>query len=219
MRYIIAPHIEVRTENAAKPESQASNFLLQLLHHLDHGDSTFDYGCGKLRYHAAIAQTTDFLISVDSEVQLSRIQRLRNQKTSIRNIFEKSNCFCTINEVEFEELNSKCDRGFCINVLFAIPCFERRQHVMKVIRSKLHRHGECLFVVQYRNSDFTRMMKLPNATPYLDGFLIDSLRGYSFYGLISPGRLQSSLKGAGFCVRETVLNDGSAYCWVTPTDS
>jgi hypothetical protein len=57
---------------------------------------------------------------------------------------------------------------------------------------------------------------MPNAKPWLDGFLIDSLRGYSFYGLISPDRLESFLKRAGFRIRETDLNEGSAYCWAEP---
>lgn len=219
MRYTIAPNIEVRTENAAKPDSQASTFLLRLIHNLDRVSSTFDYGCGKLRYQAAIAETTDFLISVDSEIQLSRIQILRKQKTSIRNILGTSNRFRAYNDIEFSELDAKFDRGFCINVLSVIPCYERRKRVVELMRSKLHRDSECLFVVQYRNSDFTRMMKLPNATSYLDGFLVESLRGYSFYGLIPPGRLESLLRYAGFCIRETMLNEGSAYCWVTPTKS
>ena len=218
MRYTIAPSIEVRTENAAKPDSQASKFLLELLRGLDHVGSTFDYGCGKLRYQAAIAETTDSLVVIDSEIQLSRTQILRNRETSIRNLFKQSNRFQICNDVEFQELSSKFDRGFCINVLPVIPSYARRRQVLEVIRSKLRCGGECLFVVQYRNSDFTRMMKMPNATSYLDGFLIDSLRGYSFYGLISPSRLESSLKRAGFRVRETKLNEGSAYCWVTPAE-
>jgi hypothetical protein len=57
------------------------------------------------------------------------------------------------------------------------------------------------------------MRKMPNARPWLDGFLIKSLRGYSFYGLIPPIRLQAALKRAGFQIREIVLNEGSAYVW------
>jgi hypothetical protein len=59
------------------------------------------------------------------------------------------------------------------------------------------------------------MRKMSNARPWLDGFLIDSFRGYSFYGMITPDRLEGALKRAGFRVRETKLNEGSAYTWVT----
>ena len=67
MRYKLASGIEIRTENAAKPESQPSKFLLDLIANLPHVASTFDYGCGKLRYQRAIADTTDVLAIVDSE--------------------------------------------------------------------------------------------------------------------------------------------------------
>jgi hypothetical protein len=119
------------------------------------------------------------------------------------------------NDVEFKKLNTRFERGFCINVLSVIPSYARRRQVLNIIREKLRPDGECLFVVQYRNSDFTRMRKMSNAKPWLDGFLVDSLRGHSFYGIISPDRLETFLKRAGFLVRETKLNEGSAYSWAT----
>ena len=141
---------------------------------------------------------------------------LAGEQTSIRDIYKQMNRVRVYNDMEFQKLDAQFDRGFCINVLSVIPSYARRQHVLEVVHGKLRRGGECLFIVQYRNSDFTRMRKMPNARPWLDGFLIRSLRGHSFYGLIPPDRLELSLKCAGFCVRETDLNEGSAYCWVTP---
>jgi hypothetical protein len=216
MRYKVARNIEIRTENAAKPEAQASKFLLDLLKDLSHVGSAFDYGCGKLRYETAIGETTDLLAIVDSEIQLSRTQMLRGKQASIRSVFKRSNRVHVYSDVEFQRLDALFDRGFCINVLSVIPSYARRRQVLEVIRQKLRVGGECLFVVQYRNSDFTRTKHMPNAKPWLDGFLIDSLRGYSFYGLISPDRLESFLKRAGFRIRETDLNEGSAYCWAEP---
>jgi hypothetical protein len=215
MRYKLASGIEIRTENAAKPESQPSKFLLDLIANLPHIASTFDYGCGKLRYQRAIADTTDVLAMVDSEVQLSRLQVLRGKETSIRNFFKQSNRIHVYNNIEFQQLSTRFERGFCINVLSVVPSYARRRELLDVIRGKLSRGGECLFVVQYRNSDFTRMKKTSNAKPWLDGFIIESLRGYSFYGLIPPDRLEASLKRAGFRVRETKLNQGSAYTWAS----
>jgi hypothetical protein len=215
MRYKLASGIEIRAENAAKPESQPSKFLLNLLANLPHVASTFDYGCGKLRYQRAIADTTDELAIVDSEVQLSRLQVLRGKETSIRNIYKQSNRIHVYSDVEFQEINKRFERGFCINVLSVIPSYARRRQVLDIIHGKLTRDGECLFVVQYRNSDFTRMRTMSNAKPWLDGFLIDSVRGYSFYGMIAPDRLEGALKRARFRVRETKLNEGSAYIWAT----
>jgi hypothetical protein len=215
MRYKLASGIQIRTENAAKPESQPSTFLLNLIDALPHVHSSFDYGCGKLRYQRAIADTTDVLAVVDSDVQVSRLQVLRGKETSIRNIFKQSNRMQVYNDVEFQQLNTRFERGFCINVLSVIPSYSRRRRVLDVIRGKLGLDAECLFVVQYRNSDFTRMRRMGNAKPWLDGFIIESFRGYSFYGLIRPDRLEASLKAAGFRIRQMKLNQGSAYTWAS----
>jgi hypothetical protein len=213
MHYKLSSGIEIRTENAAKPESQPSKFLLDLIGNLSHVHSSFDYGCGKLRYQRAISDTTDRLAIIDSEIQLSRSQRLREKEISIRNVFKQSNRIEVYNDLEFQKLAAQFERGFCINVLSVIPSYARRRQVLNLIRQRLVPNGECLFVVQYRNSDFSRMSKMPNAKPWLDGFLIDSLRGYSFYGMISPNRLARSLKHARFRIREMTLNEGSAYAW------
>jgi hypothetical protein len=170
MRYKLASGIDIRTENAAKPESQPSRFLLGLIADLPHVASTFDYGCGKLRYQRALTDTTDVLAIVDSEVQLSRAQTLRGKETSIRDIFKQSNRIQVYNDAQFKELGARFDRGFCINVLSVIPSYARRRQALDVIHEKLTRDAECLFVVQYRNSDFTRMTKMSNAKPWLDGF-------------------------------------------------
>jgi len=215
MRYRIRGGIEIRTENAAKTEKQQSQFLLELIAKIPHVTSAFDYGCGKLRYQRAIADTADVLAVVDSEIQLSREQRLRGKQTTVRSIFRQSNRVNVYNDVEFSALNAQFQRGFCINVLSVIPSYARRRQVLDCIYDRLAPDGECLFVVQYRNSDFTRMRGMPNAMPWLDGFLVDSLRGYSFYGLIPPDRLEVSLKRAKFFVRDIQLNEGSAYAWVT----
>jgi SAM-dependent methyltransferase len=216
MHYRLKSGIEIKTENAAKPESQRSKFLLDLICSQPHVSSTFDYGCGKLRYQRPISDTTDTLALVDSEIQLSRTQVLQGKKTSIRGNFNQSNQTMIFNDAEFRQLKRKFDRGFCINVLSVIPSFKHRRRVMETIHKRLRSKGKCLFVVQYRNSDFARMSRMPNAKPWLDGFLVDSLRGYSFYGLISPERLEKSLNRAGFRICDTQLNEGSVYTWAAP---
>lgn len=208
MHYKIGSSIVIKTENAAKPEKQASSYLKELLAKLPVVDSSFDYGCGKLRYLDAILEKTSTL---SLEIQLSRIQKLKDSETSIRTLLKRSNRISIYNDEQFTELNAKYDRGFCINVLSVMPIIDRRRRALELIRSKLRPKGTCLFVVQYRNSDFTRMSKMSNARPGRDGFLIQSLRGYSFYGLISPETLTAMVKKAGFSVQQVSLNEGSAY--------
>ncbi|MEX2167300.1 MAG: hypothetical protein WD852_09825 [Methyloceanibacter sp.] len=211
MHYKISREIVIKTENAAKPESQSSSYLKALILSLPTVDSSFDCGCGKLRYRDVILETTNTLAIVDSEIQLSRQQSLKGQKISIRDKERRSNRVTVHNDDEFKKLKQRFDRGYCINVLSVIPFYVKRKEVVEVIRSKLKRNGSCLFVVQYRNSDFSRMQSMPNARPFRDGFLIDSMRGFSFYGLIKPERLQSLVEEAGFLVHHVHLNEGSVY--------
>lgn len=215
MHYKLCSGIIIKSENAAKPHTQRSAFLQNLLTQLPTVESSFDYGCGKLRYLAPLLETSDTLALVDSEVQLSRPQRLLNRQTTIRNIARASNCLRAFDVSEFEMSPDRFDRGFCINVLSVIPFFAERRRTLERIRSKLRKGGRCLFVVQYRNSDFFRMRGMPNARLWRDGFLLDSRRGYSFYGLIAPDRLVSMLRAAQFAVDDLKINQGSAYVWAS----
>jgi hypothetical protein len=143
------------------------------------------------------------------------MQILKGIKSTIRDAVRRSNCIRVYNNVEFGKLNGNFDRAFCINVLSVIPVRAKRRQVMEVIRSHLRPNGTCLYVVQYRNSDFNRMRSMPNARPWRDGFLIDSLRGFSFYGLIAPDCLISMAKKAGFAICHVRRNEGSVYVWAS----
>ena len=213
MHYKVAPGIIIKTENAAKPERQASSYLKALISNLPHVPASLDFGCGKLRYCNSILETTDTLAIVDSEIQLSRRQILRGSETSVRDLTRRSNRVEVYNDLEFQKTKRRFDRAFCINVLSVIPIAAKRRRILSAIRSHLRPKGSCLFVVQYRNSDFTRMQAMPNARPWSGGFLIDSLRGYSFYALISPERLARMVRRAGFSVVSRQRNEGSAYLW------
>lgn len=211
MRYSLPGRVVIRTENAAKPDVQASTVLLDYISQLEGVGSSFDYGCGKLRYADAIMRSTDTLTLVDSEVQIARKQVIRGRTKSIRDIAGRSNRLVAVNVSEFSTSEEQFDRGFCLNVLSVIPFFSARRNALHLIRQRLRAGGMCLFVVQYRNSDFCRMAKLPNARPWRDGFLINSLRGFSFYGLISPQRLTALVIECGFEVIDLKLDDGRVF--------
>ncbi len=213
MRYSLPSGIILRTENAAKPVSQASKYLNSIIRALPLVEGAVDYGCGKLRYLGPMLDTTERLALVDSEVQLSRQQIVRGYKTDIRSLIGASNRITAFNTEEFAHHPGGFDRGFCINVLSAIPYAFARENALRLLRRSLRQGAECLFVVQYRNSDFSRMANLPYAKKWQDGILLDSLRGYSFYALISPERLADLVRGAGFAVIDRHLNEGSVYLW------
>ena len=218
MRYQIGKDIVIRSENAAKPESQSSAYLNKLLSRLEPVHTSFDFGCGKLRYERLLAKTTDDLTLIDSEVQLSRTQMIRGRSTNIRDFVRRTNHVQAHTVEQFAGLDRKYDRGFCINVLSVVPSASVRLGIVQLMRAKLKPGGRCLFVTLYRNSDFTRMQKLPNCEPYGNGFLLKSLRGYSFYGLIPPDDLANLVDRAGFEVESVILNEGSAYLWAKSPD-
>lgn len=215
MHYKLSSGVVIKTENAAKPESQSSAYLNSLLAELSPVSSAFDYGCGKLRYCSQILDKTDTLAIVNSEIQLARTQTIRGRKCSISELLDGSNCINVYTELEFQHLRKQFNRGFCINVLSIVPFLSTRRQILGTIYNHLKPHSDCLFVVQYRNSDFTRMSSLPNARPWRDGFILESLRGFSFYGLIGPDQLRKMTEKAGFKCRDLRLNEGSAYLWAT----
>jgi hypothetical protein len=213
MRYRIGKDIVIRSENAAKPETQSSAYLTALISRLEQVRSSFDFGCGKLRYQRVIAKTTNVLALIDSEVQLSRQQMIRGHLTTIRDHVRRSNDVDAYTVAQFASLERRFDRGFCINVLPVIPFANVRLRIVQLMRAKLKPGGLCLFVVLYRNSDFTRMQRQPNCKPCGNGFLMDSLRGYSFFGLIPPTALARLVEQAGFVVESISLDGGTAYLW------
>lgn len=211
MRYCIRNHIVIKSENAAQSCSRPSKCMSAYISGLPMVERSFDYGCGKLRYAETILKTTDSLCVVDSEVQLSRVQKLGDETASIRNYTSKKNNMHSQSVRDFLNDPQKYDRGFCLNVLSTVPIISIRHHIVRSIYHKLKHGGSCLFVVQYRNSEFTRMANGENAVKWRDGFLIDSLRGYSFYALIRPEALTELVKGEGFKIEEVNLDEGRVY--------
>jgi SAM-dependent methyltransferase len=213
MRYNLGNGVVIRSENAAQSGRNTSKHLRGIIADLPIVGSSFDYGCGKLRYAAAILETTETLTVVDSEIQLSRTQIIDGAITTVRAALGGNNRATAANVQEFDHLNMRFDRGFCINVLSVIPIDAIRRRVLGLIRSKLRPGAPCLFVIQYRNSRFTERLQLPNAQQQRDGILVDSLRGFSYYGLIPPDRLTTMLQAAGFEIITRTVHEGSVYVW------
>jgi SAM-dependent methyltransferase len=181
------------------------------MHSLPPVTASLDYGCGKLRYIEHILERTETLTVVDSNTQLSRTQQILGKKTSIRQLFSGKNNVRVLDAGEFVRFASVYDRAFCINTLSVIPIMSIRLNVIQKIYTQLAQGGVALFVVQYRNSDFSRMLSRPEATAWRGGILLNSLRGYSYYGLIPPSELKECIAEGGFERMETKLHDGSAY--------
>lgn len=215
MRYRVRDAAIIRSENAAKPPSQTSKFVSNLLKELHHVDTSLDYGSGKLRYLAEMEQTTNRLLLVDSETQNGRVQTIFGNKCSIYDLARVRNSINVLTAKDVVKMHEEIDRAFLFNVLQIIPIHSIRREILRRIFKALRPNGQLITCVQYRNSDFTRMSKMSNARPFRDGMIIDHFRGTSFYGFIKPTALERLVGNAGFDISCTKLHDGSCYIWAT----
>jgi len=175
------------------------------------GDA-LDYGCGKLRYALRVADLARRLTVVDSEIQLSRVQVINGNLTTIRGFVESHwNHVTVLNADEFRGCLERFDFALCANVLSTIPRDAIRKEVINRIAGRLKRRGVCLFVCQYTNSYFGRQMGAPDVTKYRDGFIKGTKENASFYGVIKPEALTRLVHSAGMTVVERWRHEQSGY--------
>lgn len=215
MRYRIPGFGIIRSENAAKPFSQKSQYLVELLSKLERVECTVDYGAGKLRYLEELLNTSSKVTIVDSSEQIDRTQIIFGEYQSVRDYASGKNAVHVETTKQFLEYAIVYDRAFLANVLQIIPIPIIRLQILKRIFRCLKPGGQLLTCVQYRNSDFTRMASMQNSTFFKDGIIIKHLRGTSFYGFIKPDIFQSLIEQAGFRVEDRRLHDGSCYIWAS----
>jgi 2-polyprenyl-3-methyl-5-hydroxy-6-metoxy-1,4-benzoquinol methylase len=185
MRYKVKG-IEIRSENAAKPLSQRSAYLSYWIRSHPRVHAILDYGCGKLRYAPLLAQRARTLTLVDSEIQLGRVQMIGKELTTARDYARDHWPHSRIlTSEEFSRRGGRYDLVLCVNVLSAIPIPKIRSRSLRLIASCLKPAGRCLFVTQYRNSYFRQIVQSRKATKHLNGWILKSRGGHSYYGIRS----------------------------------
>ncbi len=210
MRYRVN-RVIIRSENAAKPKAQKSKYIADEFKALYPVKTSLDYGCGKLRYLENYLQNSDEVFLYDSQVQLSRQQKIWGDKTSIIEFSKTRNNIALFCGREIYTTQEKFDRIFCINVLSAVPILSVRWRILRNCYRLLKPNGQLVVTHQYRNSDFNRMRKMPNAYEFRDGYIINSLRGHSFYSTFSREELREQLIQCGFYIALTKIFDGTVF--------
>jgi len=210
---------EILSENAAKSAAQASSELISWLRQYAPTGHVLDYGCGKLRYFSPLVRSVRSLTLVDSELQLSRKQRIIGRLTSVRDYVRRWPHVRVLSVEQFEHDRRKYDFILCANVLSAIPVASTRNAVLRRLANALSKNGQCLFVTQYRNTYFKRIAQSSNATKHLDGWLLVTSRGAFYYGLIDKDKLVSLVKRCGFSVESAWVRGESAYVIAKPRTS
>lgn len=203
---------EIRSENAAKPMSQASQYLIDWLGANVNCAEALDYGCGKLRYAVHLVRCTRRLTCVDSEVQVSRIQRLGKRDTSVRAYVTQYWRSARVLSVEqFAEDGRRYNFILCANVLSAIPSTRIRADMLERLRSRLCSDGQVLLVTQYRNSYFDAVARSSRAIPHLDGWILRGRSPASYYGILDKDRLTRLATRHGFSIVQAWTHGQAAY--------
>lgn len=216
MQYKIRGKI-IASELAAKPPSQASRYLAAWLRNHDSVPAAVDYGCGKLRYTAALAGMAKSLTLVDSSVQLDRQQSIDGKLTTVRLLAKKKWPSVRIETVtEFEaNLRPKFDFALCANVLSAIPDETVRSRALTSIKKRLKARGKLLVVNQHTNSSFTQLSERDDTIAHLDGWMMQRKNSASYYGILDRKKTRDILEGEGYRILDHWVEGQSNYALVT----
>lgn len=215
MRYKIKGDI-IRSENAAKPHHQASRVMIEWIASQPQLGRVLDYGCGKLRYAPYLLSKATHLTLVDSEIQLSRVQQIHGERTTIRDYAQSKWAGTKVASAEtFVAEATKYDFILCSNVLSAIPCVKTRKLVLASLFSAMKSDGQCLFTTQYRNSCFKQMAAMPSAESHLDGWIVKSKGMTSYYGILPKEKLERILRQNCYKILKSWHSGESAYVLTT----
>jgi len=205
--------VEIRSENAAKPTTAASTYLVTWLHNREFTQSALDFGCGKLRYTRHLAQQSKFLGIVDSKVQITRNQRIDGKYMSVYEYVRERWPQWRIHILEEFCKNPSHHYRFilCSNVLSAIPCPKARANSLRAIYEALHPKGQVLFVNQHSNSYFKEVRQRNSTCLHLDGWIAKSRGNASYYGILNKESVIRLVIRYGFSVKEAWIKGQSNY--------
>ncbi|EKG0013040.1 TPA: methyltransferase domain-containing protein [Vibrio cholerae] len=197
MHYILNG-IKIKSENAAKPETQVSKAVVNYLLDKKGTGRILDFGCGKLRYSETLNKIGTSVTYVDSRVQLTRLQTIKGIKTNV--VKYVADNYEGSQVVPFEEIDNHKEKYqliTCTNVISAIPCEKTLNKVLTKINGLLDSDGCVVFVNQHRNSYFKRFL---SGQKRLFGHIYKGKRGHSYYGIITPDVMTNLLECNGFKV-------------------
>jgi len=199
MEYIVGKEL-IKSQNTAKSHIQQSKAVIEYFRSQKRVTNILDFGCGKLRYADLIVKICNSATFVDSRIQLSRIQIVRGEKTTVTEYVANHYQQCHV--VAFEDIvrhSRRYDLITCTNVLSAIPCEKTVNSIFIHMQRLLNNEGKVLFVNQYRNSYFK---KYKLGKRHLFGYLFNNRNIVSYYGIIRPNQIEKLLSNAGFFVEK-----------------
>jgi hypothetical protein len=212
MRYRVGKHM-IRTENSAKSPKEAAKPLVKWLTQHVHVRAALDYGCGRLRYSGVLARHCSRLGLVDSPNQLDRSTTVSGAATTIRQLALRTWPSCSVYTIAdfWAGVSERYDFVLCANVLPIIPSKAIRQRTLQAIRVCLAPAGRLLVVNQHTNSYFTQARKHPKAQDHLDGWVLASPKGASYFGLLPLKKTIHLLESNDFVIHDAWIEGQSNY--------
>lgn len=213
MRYKIKD-FEIRSENAAKSSNATASHLVEWLRNRKYTPSALDFGCGKLRYTHHLAKKSKHIGILDSEIQLTRNQKIAGRQMSVKNYAKERWSSCRIHTLEefWKKVTAKYHFVLCSNVLSAIPCPKARAKSLNSIHKTLTHNGYALFVNQHTNSYFKEMQKKSDSCPHLDGWITKARNGIAaYYGILCKKTVIDLISKHQFIIKDAWVNGQSNY--------
>ena len=207
----------IKTENGARPISQQNKTVVEWIRSLPESSVVLDYGCGKFRYTIPLSKRVRSVYAVDSSYQIERTQIVNRRKSTLSEYARKylpNVRVCAVQDEHWQVPGY--DRVLCSNVLSAIPDKRKRVEILRSFRPLIKPSGSLFLCTRFRSSYFGKYADNPNAKKYLDGWLISSSRGNSFFGLLPPEELGLICVRAGYNVVECYPKGESAYVVASP---
>ena len=202
----------IRSENAAKPLTQANKFVLNWIATLPPKSVALDYGCGKFRYTIPLARVVRTVVAVDSTYQISRLQVIADTKTSLISYADDHLPNVSVLNVRDPSWQRAIyDVALCANVLSTIPFPGKRRAILRRVGRLLNQQGRLFVCTQYRNTYFKAYATDPQAKKYGDGWLIHSRHGTAFYGILDKAALMKLCGASGLAIADAFTKGESAY--------
>lgn len=206
--------LTIRAENAAQAPSRAGRKVLQWIEALPAEARVLDYGCGKLRYTLPLSKRVREVLAVDSEIQITRVQKVGGERTSLVHYAQRNLQNVRIGTPESVNWDRpQFDAALLANVLSAVPVKAERRRILSRIRSALRPGGELMICTQFANSTCDSYPDNPRAERYLDGWLVRQPSGNaaSFYAMLRPAALEKLCRDAALIVVGEETLDHSIY--------
>lgn len=208
MRYKVNGRV-IRSENAAKPHTQQSKAVSELILSYGKVNNVLDFGCGKLRYSDLLTQISPQVTFVDSKIQLIRDQVIKGHKTTVKKYALDNYQGSSV--IPYEELDKhklRYELITCTNVISAIPCSNTLRNVLVTINNLLEKNGKVIFVNQHRSSYFKRFI---SGKKQLFGYIYEGRRGSSYYGIIQKENMIKLLEEHDFIITNAWISGESNF--------